>query len=235
MHDPGRQRLRAVAIGSDASAPLAAPSWMSVALATVAFCSLGTAALAFFVQSARAPLLREDGIVETAAVLFLACAVLIAAAATAKHGLRIPLVVAGGLALIELLDELSFGARLFGFAPPALHGGGELDGVHDLLIVGYRLLNESYSGLGIVWLGGMIALSVTAFGAALRQTTREDARSWLSDHGLLAFHVGLVGLAQVFDVGATSRIAGAIEEVLELNAAIVLAFYAAQQALEPGR
>jgi hypothetical protein len=45
---------------------------------------------------------------------------------------------------------------------------------------------------------------------------------------LLVAHVALLGLSQLIDVVATSRPLSAVEEVLELNAAVVLAFYVAQ-------
>ena len=38
-----------------------------------------------------------------------------------------------------------------------------------------------------------------------------------------------IGLAQVIDIAASSRAFAAVEEVLELNAAILLAFYVVQQ------
>ncbi len=41
-------------------------------------------------------------------------------------GLRLPLTIGGLIGLAELLDETSFGARVFGFEPPALYGGGDL-------------------------------------------------------------------------------------------------------------
>jgi hypothetical protein len=59
-------------------------------------------------------LLKEDGIVETGTVLFLAAAVFGAAASTLRRGPRVTVVLAGLIGFAELLDETSFGARLFG-------------------------------------------------------------------------------------------------------------------------
>ena len=163
-------------------------------------------------------------------MLSLAAAVLGAGAATALRGPRVPRVLAGVIGLAELLDETSFGSRLFGFEPPALYGGGQLDGFHDLLILAYRLLAGVSQNLAWLLIGLMLALSVGLVLLALRQIVRSEATTWLSGHALLFLHVGFIGLAQVIDIAISSRVFSAVEEVLEMNAAILLAFYVAQQA-----
>lgn len=206
-------------------------SWFLVAALTVVSAVTVAAALtAILAPGIRSLLLHEDGIVETGTVLSLAAAVLGAGAATALRGPRVPLVLAGVIGLAELLDETSFGSRLFGFEPPALYGGGQLDGFHDLLILAYRLLQGVSQNLAWLLIGLMLALSVGLVLFALRQIVRSGATTWLSGHALLFLHVGFIGLAQVIDIATSSRAFSAVEEVLEMNAAILLAFYAAQQA-----
>ena len=149
----------------------------------------------------------------------------------ANRGLRLPLALGGLLGLAELMDETSFGARLLGFQPPALYGGGQLDGFHDLLILSYRLLSDVTPVLGWLLAGLMLAISAAAALLALRLAAGTKTASWLANHALILLHLGLIGLAQVIDIAASSRAMSAVEEVLELDAAVVLAFYVAQQAL----
>lgn len=206
-------------------------SWFLVAaLIVVGAVTVAAALTAILAPGIRSLLLHEDGIVETGTVLFLAAAVLGAGAATALRGPRVPVVLAGLIGLAELLDETSFGSRLFGFQPPALYGGGQLDGFHDLLILAYRLLQGVSQNLAWLLIGLMLALSVGLVLYALRQVVRSGATTWLSGHALLFLHVGFIGLAQVIDIATSSRAFSAVEEVLEMNAAILLAFYVAQQA-----
>ncbi|WEX79064.1 hypothetical protein PYH37_004047 [Sinorhizobium numidicum] len=202
------------------------------ALAAIGFCTLAAASAAVLVPHVRPLLLQEDGIIEMASVVCLAIAAFGAGAASAIWGLRTPLVVAGLIGLAELLDETSFGSRVFGFEPPELYGGGELDGFHDLLILAYRLLNGISSILAWLWVGLMLAVSAGAMLFAARQLGNglRGAGSWLTDHILIFLHIGFIGLAQVIDVATDSRALSAVEEMLELNAAFALVFYVAQQA-----
>ncbi len=206
-------------------------SWLlACALSVVSAVTVTAALAAVFAPGIRSLLLQEDGIIEMGTVLFLAVAVIGAGAAIAFWGLRVPLALAGLIGLAELLDETSFGSRLFGFEPLPLYGGGQLDGFHDLLILAFRLLQGVSQDLAWLLVGLMLVLSAGLVLFALRQTARNMAGStaWLSGHVLLLLHVGLIGLAQVIDIAASSRALAAVEEVLELNAAILLAFYVAQ-------
>ena len=212
--------------------------WLIWPLTVVALCTVGSALTAVFVPSARAVLLGEDGIIETGGAVCLASVVLLAGAATVVSGPRAALSLGGLLGLAELMDETSFGARILGFQPPALYGGGELDGFHDLLILAYRLLDELSPGLGWAFIGLILAISLGTLVFALRVVwnMRIDAGwPWLSNHVLIFLHVGLIGMAQVVDVATTSRTLSAVEELLEFNAAIFLLFYLAQQVVETTR
>jgi hypothetical protein len=80
----------------------------------------------------------------------------------------------------------------------------------------------------------LLAASIGVLSFALFQAAK-NARGttiWLSGHGLIFLHFGFIGMAQVIDAAASaSHALSAVEEMLELNAAIVLAFYVMQQAL----
>lgn len=180
-------------------------------------------------------LLQEDGIVEMATAVFFALAAFGAAACLAKWGLRLPLLLAGLIGFAELMDETSFGSRLFGFEPPPLYGGGQLDGFHDLLIVAFRLARDLNPILAWLLLGLLLAASIALAGFVAMQLLkafRSEPRR-LSAHTLFFAHVAFIGLAQVIDISASSSHAlSAMEEVFELDAAILLAFYVVQQARE---
>ncbi|MDR7224404.1 hypothetical protein [Aminobacter aminovorans] len=203
---------------------------VAMALVLVGAVTVAAALAAILAPGIRHLLLREDGIVEMGTVIFLAAAVLGAGASTLLRGPRIPVMLAGLIGLAELLDETSFGARLFGFQPLPLYGGGQLDGFHDLLILAYRLLRDVGHGLAWLLVALLLVLSVGTLTLAVRQIARNmtGATTWLSGHALLFLHVGFIGLAQAIDVAASSRALAAVEEVLELDAAMLLAFYVVQ-------
>lgn len=204
--------------------------FVAMALALVGAVTVAAALAAILAPGIRHLLLREDGIVEMGTVMFLAAAVLGAGASTLLRGPRIPVMLAGLIGLAELLDETSFGTRLFGFQPLPLYGGGQLDGFHDLLILAYRLLRDVSHGLAWLLVALLLVLSVGLMLLALRHIGRGMAgtTTWLSGHVLLFLHVGFIGLAQAIDIAASSRALAAVEEVLELNAAMLLAFYVVQ-------
>jgi hypothetical protein len=201
------------------------------ALAAIGTCTVAAALVAILVPGLRPVLLQEDGIIEMASVACLVAVVLGSGAAIAMWGLRAPLLVAGLIGLAELMDETSFGSRVFGFQPPALYGGGELDGFHDLLILAYRLLGDISVNLAWTWVGLMLIASVgvTLFALRLAGNGVKGVGSWFTDHVLVFLHIGFVGLAQVIDVATTSNALSAVEEMFEFNAALVLVFYVGQQ------
>ncbi|GAA4125706.1 hypothetical protein ACFFTN_14540 [Aminobacter aganoensis] len=200
------------------------------ALALVGAVTAAAALAAILAPGIRQLLLQEDGIVETGTVIFLAAAVLGAAASTILRGARFAVVLAGLIGLAEFLDETSFGSRLFGLQPLPLYGGGQLDGFHDLLILAFRLLQQVSHNLAWLLVALVLALSAGLVLFAARQIARNMAGTtgWLSGHALLFLHVGFIGLAQAIDIATSSRALAAVEEVLEMNAAILLAFYVVQ-------
>lgn len=199
--------------------------------ATTAFAAF----VAVWAPDFRPLLLQEDGIVEMATAVFFAVAAIEAGISIATWGLRLPLLLAGLIGFAELMDETSFGSRLFGFQPPPLYGGGQLDGFHDLLIVVFRLMRDLNPLLAWLLVGLILAASVGLVAFVAMQVLkgfRGDPKR-LSTHTLLFAHFAFIGLAQVIDISASSSPAlSAMEEVFELDAAILLAFYVLQQARE---
>lgn len=209
-------------------------------LLLAAFLVVGTttavaASVAVWAPDFRPLLLQEDGIVEMATAVFFAVAVIEAGISMATWGPRLPLLLAGLIGFAELMDETSFGSRLFGFQPPPLYGGGQLDGFHDLLIVVFRLMHDLNPLLAWLLVGLMLVASVALVAFVAMQVLkgfRGDPKR-LSTHTLLFAHFAFIGLAQVIDISASSsHVLSAMEEVFELDAAILLAFYVLQQARE---
>jgi hypothetical protein len=177
-------------------------------------------------------LLQEDGIIEMASAVVLFLVVAGSAYAICRWGLRLPFAIAGLLGFAELMDETSFGSRIFGFDPPPLYGGGQLDGFHDLLILVFRLARDFNADLAWLWVGILLAGSIALVAFALFRFWQGISLKALApaDHTLLVLHVGLIGLAQAIDFATHSHLLSAMEEVFELNAEILLGFYLAQHA-----
>lgn len=238
-HEAGR----GIGIGDGVGAAFAAaepkpfapsvPSWpVPCALAVVAVLTVAAAVAAVLAPDWRPMLLQEDGIVETATAAFFAAAALGAATGMMLYGFSVPLLLAGLIGFAELMDETSFGSRLFGFQPPPLYGGGQLDGFHDLLILVYRLLRDISQDFAWLWVGLILCLSIGMLLFALRLMAKgfTGSANPLSGHILLFVHFAFIGLAQVIDIATSSHVLSAMEEVFELDAAIVLVFYVLQQA-----
>jgi hypothetical protein len=175
----------------------------------------------------RGPLFGEDRFVETAtALLFLAAFAVglafLIAYRPRRH--RVLLLIASSLGLLGFLDEISFGARLFGWSMPEMPGGGEFDGAHDLLILAYRLGAEADP----IVIGAICAtlvlttlLCVVHWYAQVLSLTHRA----LTDpaYGLFALFVGGVAVAAVLDLDiGLLRHLGPVEEIVELNAALAL-------------
>jgi hypothetical protein len=197
--------------------------------------TLGLGALAgwtlwFLVSGeSRSDLLVEDGPVETAtAIAFIVAAVvgvvMIRRSAAARVYWAIP-----AFALVAALDELSFGARIFGFGSPTI-GGVKVDSLHDVFDIADRFLGDigigrtmAAAGLLAVLLAGCVALAATG---RLRPLL-----DWMGDHRPLWFvgaAVAMLGGAVVIDQISTSDITRFVEETLEFGAAIVTVLGALQ-------
>ncbi len=158
------------------------------------------------------PLFREDGVVETAAAMLFLAALMV--------GLYRKLFrsVVGlsfcGIALLACLSEISFGARYFDFAMPAMTGGGELDGAQDLVMLAYRGAEAN----GLMPLVVVLMVIVPLLAAILAYRSGHLARiiTWFnadSGRSTIAVAMAVIGLAVVLDVMEVARFA---EELLEL-------------------
>jgi hypothetical protein len=175
----------------------------------------------------RGPLFGEDRIVETATALLFLAAFAVGLAfliAYRSRRYRVLLLIASSLGLLGFLDEISFGARLFGWSMPKMAGGGEFDGAHDFVILIYRVGAEADP------------IVIAAICATLVLTSLLGVRYWHAQilslthrmftdpaYGLFALFVGGVGVAAILDLDiGFLRHLGPVEEIVELNAALAL-------------
>ena len=177
--------------------------------------------------SARPRLATEDGVIEAAtAALFLGAAAVgsvgvLRTGATRIHWL-IPLV-----GLLGFLDEMRFGARIFGFSPPSVNEV-EVDSFHDVLTVADRLASDLGLTRGRVALLALaVALVVTAY--LFKSDRLKRIPTWLAEHRPIALMLGALGLIMagvVLDqLGSTSTIVFA-EETVEFAASGLVAIAA---------
>jgi hypothetical protein len=187
--------------------------------------------LLFLLASLRPSTVAEDGMVEgLTAFLFLLTAVL-AASATFRNfgrGQWRALVSMGSLAafaLVLMLSEISFGARLLSFSMPAMEGGGEFDGGHDIVIWLLRRIEkwEPNARLAVTLALFLSAATMIAAAWHYRAQLNQVAQRWLDRNSRLRLAAALTLLALAVAIDLLSGpIAGTIEELFELHAAMLM-------------
>lgn len=196
--------------------------FLTLAAGIVVLCLLYLA-----VPTTRPLIFEEDGLVETASALLFLLAFAIGVVRIVRHGLTpysLLLPVATILGLMGFLDEISFGAPWFGWQMPAMPGGGEFDGIHDIFVLIYRAVVKGMpmlaavlaALLAVVAIGAAIAWCEALY-AALVRTTGDAA------FGYLALFVLFLGTAIVIDLELPflPRF-GPVEELCELAASIAV-------------
>lgn len=174
-------------------------------------------------------LFREDGIIESASAAAFAIATILGLAAIYRGALtgrsypeRISFIAIPVLGTICFLDEISFGARLFGLVMPPLSGGGEFDGVHDIFIVLHRLILslDSTTRLFTYIIAGLLALA--AF--YLKRAWIYSRLQWFAQDSVrrcLGSTLALLTIAVFLDL-LHGRLVPNLEEFTELSAALFL-------------
>jgi hypothetical protein len=175
----------------------------------------------------------EDNLVESSGAVLFAVACLLALdtalrkRASMSSNEKKMLVGTSGLCLLLFLSEISFGARLFDLQMPKMHGGGEFDGGHDVVILSFRLLREGGSTGILVLLIAALALLIP--GSVLLYLFRHKLLALLDQIRFGAFEfrlalaVALLASAVALDL-LDSYKASILEEVLEFVASGVLVF-----------
>lgn len=136
----------------------------------------------------------------------------------------------GPVALLGLLDELSFGQRIFELNSLDFRGNG-IDAVHDFLLVAYEAASD-YARHQPVTMGLVILSLVIVTAAAVwlarrwiihRFTLGASREIW----ALFSVFVALIATSQFLDLEILSFYRGfavLIEELFEMEAALVLVF-----------
>ena len=202
-----------------------APAAIALAVA-VAVCVY---ALAFaIVPSARERLIVEDGIIETTTALVFVAAAVIGVAALWRSRRRARWWLIPALGLLGFLDEMSFGARIFGFPLPVIDGM-EVDSFHDAFDLADRFAGDL--GLSRTMIAAFLAAAALAAGAYLLRTGRmRRIPAWLAAHRPLAIAAAAVGLLLAgiaLDLLASGDLAVFAEETAEFGAAGLVAMAAA--------
>ena len=143
--------------------------------------ALGVYVMAFFVlASSHDRLVEEDGIIETTTALVFLGAALIGTIAMLTTGARRLYWLVPAFGLFGFLDEMSFGARIFGFPLPVIDGL-EVDSFHDVFDLADRLAGD----LGISrTMIALLLVSVAALAVTYLLKTGRIRRipAWFSHH-----------------------------------------------------
>lgn len=176
----------------------------------------------------RRALFGEDRLVEsTTALLFLLAFAVGAFRWMTTRGRRQYLVALPLFSVVSLfgfLDEISFGTRLFGWVAPPMKGGGEFDGLHDTVMLAYRIAAEHglvktvfFSCIAVVMLALWAVWRSAKLRALARRIARDRAYRWLVVAILLISTAMIIDL----DIGLLRRL-GPLEELCEMNGALAL-------------
>lgn len=134
------------------------------------------------------------------------------------------------------LSEISFGARLGGYAMPAMAGGGELDGGQDLVTLAARLLESFASDRPLAAFALFAAAAAAGVWATWRWHLVQRLYRWQAQSALRQFAV-LATAALLFAVGIDTlerTWLRRVEELAELGAAWIF-LAAALSAPKAGR
>ena len=172
----------------------------------------------------------EDRVVESlSALFFLAAFVFALVLLRKKMARRRPLIVVAVLALVGFLDEISFGGRIVGVEFPRYYGV-YFDGVHDVVTISFDWTFDQLGNLLFL----ILFIAICAAGTLIFLWCRKH----LSQPGQLAEYLDEYFFGGLFCIFLPAAIVidlhivdwdhlGLIEELLEMNAALVLLFYCA--------
>lgn len=172
-------------------------------------------------------LVNEDNVIENLSVVAYLLAALMALAYLVRRKAHKKLcVVLILLGLLGVLEELSYGERIFAFTSPVI-GDVSIDGVHDIVFLGSEISKSRLGLHGInIWLA-IGAISALVFVLLLcRSSSRQSIKAIFAQpsHLMLLFF-GILGFTVLgIDMGAAYGLPLVLEEVLEMNAAVALVF-----------
>jgi len=226
--DPSRSRVGTFV------AELGERRYLSLFIALAVSTNMLALAAVYTVPDVRRFIRDEDNLVENLTVLAFLIALAGAIYLLARN--RVPqrfkrwVWFIGPVALLGTLDELSFGQRIFSLNSINFRGVG-IDAVHDFLGVGYDSLHQQLLARPFITIA--IAVLLTVIGIALvyrarhwivHRFTRSTSREcW----AMLGVFLAALTVAQFLDLDILPFFRGffvLVEELLELDAAILLVF-----------
>lgn len=173
----------------------------------------------------RAALLVEDGPIETATAIVLFVAFVAGVWLMRRPPKPAVYWLVPSFALLAMLDELSFGARIFGFGSPTI-ADVEVDTLHDVFDIADRVLGDM--GIGRTTAAAVVLAAVAALTAVLVATGRARRLvRWFDARRPLVFvgaAVAMLGVAVVIDQIAATELSRFVEEMLEFGAAFVVLY-----------
>jgi hypothetical protein len=129
-----------------------------------------------------------------------------------------------GLSLLCFLEELSVAVSVFRLPVPTIQGS-KLDSIHDLFYIGFRFFKKlAFTNLSLLIFGG--SLLVLLFVYIVIHSLPVLWKYWGSQTSVLVLSfLGLAIIASVIDLGLIQMdYLFALEEIIELNIAVALAF-----------
>ena len=200
----------------------------AVAAATIGIV-LATIATFVLVPGTRDFLVREDGPLENLTAAAFLAAFVVGVIRIRRSTAGVPWTwIVPAFGLVAFLDEIGFGSRLFGFAPPRI-AGIDVDSLHDVFDLTERF--AANMGFGRTALA-LIALGWLTVAATVVMTNgrRHRVAAWFRErpqalHAAVAFglFLGAIGLDLVGSGSVALRL---VEETLEFAGAGVLVFSA---------
>lgn len=208
--------------------------YLSIFIGIAAFITIAAPIAVYSIPNARQFVTQEDNLVENlTALAFLITiigVIVLLAKGAIPHRFRKWLWLIGPIALLGLLDELSFGQRIFNLESLSLRGKG-IDAVHDLLLVMVEFLKELATDRAflLITAGSLLIFIFLAVAWKFRdwishRLTRSASREcwWM-----LVLFATLIGISQFLDLEIVTVYRGfavLIEELFELEAALLLVF-----------
>lgn len=174
----------------------------------------------------REVMVQEDGFIENFTLFFFLEAVVVSALLLAQGVAKRSSLLVGGLSVFFVLEEISYGQRLFsGLTFPKLANGATFDGLGDL----NRVMTIALDRIGVPWelvVGGVALLVALVFGRRLWGLLEQVWQPNSVYPYLLAAALCLAGAVVVDTYINPPTKFVLLEEVCELNASLSMLFAA---------
>ncbi|UCH84497.1 MAG: hypothetical protein JSW50_02050 [Candidatus Latescibacterota bacterium] len=196
--------------------------------AVLVVCMLAAVTVFLWLPGLRSYLYVEDSLVEYLTAALYLFTFILGLGLLRVRNLRTKAFFFVAIGFVGFLDELSCGARFFGWEMPVVHGM-RIDGLHDLFGLGYMVVEEqvrSNTSWLLLYLFGAIVITVILL-VMYRQKLRRAIPKVPHEPTfvLLSVFAVLAASSLILDLGFwRHQVRYAAEELLEMGAAIALLF-----------